>query len=475
VTTDSLFWYDLETTGRDPARDRILQFAGQRTDLSLRPVGNPINLLCKPPRDALPDPEAIALTGISFDQCESEGLDEYEFAHRILEALEPPGTCVLGFNSLRFDDEFLRNLFYRNLLDPYAREWQNDRSRWDLIDVVRLCRALRPRGIEWPTDDTGKAVNRLEQLTQANGLTHASAHDALSDVNATIAVANLIKTRQPRLFDFAFSHRDKRSAAQLLDLHNPTPLLHVSGMYGADRSFVAVVLPIAGHPTNRNGILVADLQYDGKPFAALSTEALRERWFGDKESLGDVPRLPVKTVHTNRCPVLAPLSVLAEGDAERLGIDTDAALAHATAWQNTSLTRSLEAILSDPQFDSPTDPELQLYSGGFFSPRDRGLMNEVARTPPSQLRSFDASRFEDNRLPTLLFRLRARNWPGTLTESEQQTWNTWLDGALDDGNLRRTDTQSFRESITRIRGERPHTAQLMTELEQWYTRAFSSR
>jgi len=148
---------------------------------------------------------------------------------------------------------------------------------------------------------------------------------------------------------------------------------------------------------------------------------------------------------------------------------------HATAWQNTSLTRSLEAILSDPQFDSPTDPELQLYSGGFFSPRDRGLMNEVARTPPSQLRSFDASRFEDNRLPTLLFRLRARNWPGTLTESEQQTWNAWLDGALDDGNLRRTDTQSFRESITRIRGERPHTAQLMTELEQWYTRAFSSR
>lgn len=474
MSADSLFWYDLETTGRDPARDRILQFAGQRTDLSLRPVGEPVNLLCKPPRDALPDPEAIALTGISVEQCEADGLNEFEFTHQISEVLGDANTCVAGFNSLRFDDEFLRNLFYRNLLDPYAREWQNGRSRWDLIDIVRLCRSLRPDGIVWPTDTAGKAVNRLEQLTKANGLLHASAHDALSDVNATIAVAGLIRDRQPRLFDYAFEHRDKRSAARLLDVHNATPLVHVSGMYGADHDFMAIVLPIAEHPTNKNGVLVADLRFDANPFNALPPDALRERWFGDKRALGDAPRLPVKTVHTNRCPVLAPLSVLRDGDAERLGVSTSSAETHAGTWQDEALIRSLVGILAEPRFESPADPELQLYSGGFFSPRDRALMADVARTPPSQLAAFDTTRFEDARLPTLLFRLRARNWPQTLDASETQAWRDWLSRALEDETLRCTNSATFHASLSRIRDTTPEVGHLMDELARWYAGSFSS-
>ncbi len=473
MTDQTLFWYDLETTGRDPARDRILQFAGLRTDLDLNPVDEPINLLCRPPADALPDPEAIALTGISIDQCAAEGLCEFNFANRILDAVSQPGSCVVGFNSLRFDDEFLRHLFYRNLHDPYAREWQNGCSRWDIIDTVRLTRALRPSGIVWPEQD-GKPVNRLEQLTAVNGLAHDAAHDALSDVTATIAVANLIKVQQPKLYQYAFTHRDKHSVKQLLNTYAPKPLLHISGMYGGDRAYTATVLPIAEHPTNKNGVLVADLSHNAEPFLNLSYSALQTRWFGNKETLGNTQRLPVKTIHANRCPVVAPLSVLRDEDAKRLHIDRDTARANAASWQDPQLCRMLTDILSEPHSDAVQDPDMQLYSGGFFSQRDRQAMRDLTRMTPGQLANFDASQCDDARLPTLLFRLRARNWPETLTATERETWQHWCHTAVQDEKLRCITASRFRATLARVRLEQPQFNPLMQQLERWYTGLLNS-
>ena len=229
----SFFWHDYETFGAVPRRDRPAQFAGLRTDADLNPIDAPLMCHCRPAPDFLPEPEACLLTGILPQECLEKGLPEHAFADAIERQLARPGTVGVGYNSIRFDDEVTRFLFWRNLIDPYAREWQNQCGRWDLLDVLRCARALRPEGIEWPMHEDGRASFKLEHLTRANGLDHDSAHDALSDVRATVALARLLKTAQPKLWDFCLRLRrkdavlDEIAAAQ----SQGRPFLHVSGMY----------------------------------------------------------------------------------------------------------------------------------------------------------------------------------------------------------------------------------------------------
>jgi exodeoxyribonuclease-1 len=192
----SFFFYDLETSGFNPRTQRIMQFAGQRTDLELKPVGEPVNELIKMTDDCLPDVDAVLITGITPQQTIAEGLTEAEFLRIFENEVATPGTIFVGFNTVRFDDEFMRCLHYRNFYDPYEWQWREDRSRWDILDVVRMTRALRPDGIQWPFNLDGKASNRLELLTGLNKLEHEHAHDALSDVEATIAVARLLRNKQ---------------------------------------------------------------------------------------------------------------------------------------------------------------------------------------------------------------------------------------------------------------------------------------
>src|SRR5690606_24220092 len=186
-----------------------------------------------------------------------------------------PGTCVVGYNNIRFDDEVTRNTLYRNFYDPYAREWQNGNSRWDIIDMVRLAYALRPDGIVWPEKDDGSPSFRLEDLTRANGIGHESAHDALSDVYATIAIARLIKTCQPKLYQYVFENRSKQAVLGMLDVTSMKPVFHVSSKYPARLRCGALVAPIAHHPENPNAILVFDLRFDPTPLASLSVGEIR--------------------------------------------------------------------------------------------------------------------------------------------------------------------------------------------------------
>nr|GFC99807.1 hypothetical protein [Tanacetum cinerariifolium] len=161
-----------------------------------------------------------------------------------------------GYNTLRFDDEMTRYSLYRNFFDPYGREWQGGNSRWDLIDVVRTAYALRPEGIVWPEEE-GRVTLKLERLTAANGIDHGQAHDALSDVRATIALARLIRDKQPKLYDYLFQLRSKHKR-----------------LYTRREDLVEGQLPV-----------------------------------------------PLKLLHINKCPVVAPLSVLREEDRQRLQLD----------------------------------------------------------------------------------------------------------------------------------------------------------
>ncbi|MDD7804687.1 MAG: exodeoxyribonuclease I [Endozoicomonas sp. (ex Botrylloides leachii)] len=419
----TFYWFDFETTGTNPAMDWPAQFAGIRTDSNLNEIGEPLNIFCQLPADRLPHPEALMITGLDPCEVNKKGLIEPEFIKKIHLELIQSGTCAAGYNSIRFDDEVIRYSLYRNFYDPYAREWKNGNSRWDLIDLVRLTAALRPEGINWPIRDDGHISFKLEELTQANGLDHDHAHDALSDVRATIALAKLIKKRQPKVYDYVFNNRNKHKVKSLLDTFKKEPVVHISGMFGADRGCLAVVMPLSMHPINSNGVIVFDLSVNPEPLLSLSVEAIQQRLFTPTSKLAEsVTRIPLKVVHINKCPVIAPLKVLREEDCERLMLDLTVCDKHRQLLlQQPNLSEKIQQVFSAPQESATDDPDLMLYSGGFFSAIDRERMKQVISTPPDQL-SKAGGVFTDKRLDKMLFRYRARHYPEHLNAEESEIW-----------------------------------------------------
>jgi len=475
----SFYWHDYETFGINPHWSRPAQFAGVRTDADLNIIGEPLVLYCQPAIDTLPDPESCLITGITPQHCQQQGLPEHEFAKKIHAELSVPGTCAVGFNSIRFDDEFTRHLLYRNFYDPYEREWKNGNTRWDILDVLRLMHALRPEGMVWPAseeaEDKGRPVFKLEALTRANNLAHDNAHDALADVMATIAVAKKMKQAQPRLFDYALTLRDKREVAKLIDLKSHKPLFHVSSRLQWQHGYAALVMPLCPHPTNSNGIICYDLSVDPFPLLQLSSDEIAERVFTKTQDLPEgVERVPIKTIHLNKSPMVANLNVLDQSAAQRLHIDRVLCEKH---WQ--LLMQHLEEVCGkvsevmgrDAWQDvvAVPDPEFRLYSG-FVSPADRRLCDQVRRCSGTELagRSFP---FVDARLQELLFRYRARNFPESLSEEEQHQWEEYRYQRLNEKLCEDyMDIESYHSKIAELaaRGELDaHSRQILVDLEQW--------
>ncbi len=426
----TLYWHDYETFGIHPATDRPAQFAGLRTDADFNPIGEPLVVYCAPADDYLPSPEACLVTGITPAYAAEHGVDEASFIGRIHRELSLGGTCTVGYNNIRFDDEFTRYTLYRNFFDPYAREWKNGNSRWDLLNVVRITRALRPDGITWPSADDGAVSNRLEHITTANDLTHESAHDALSDVRATIAVAKLIRQHQPRLFDYLFDNRGKHAAAGLLNLRERNMLVHTSGMFPNETLNTTLVMPLAKHPTNTNGIIVYDLRHDPGSLIALDEAEILRRVFTAAADLpDDIERVPLKTVHINKCPVLASHKVLDPASADRIGIDVDRCMKHRERILGAidNIAAKVTGTFSQQQFEPVFDPDLTLYSGGFFSADDRRKMDALRDKTPAQLGMVKAV-FDDARIPEMLFRYRARNFPDSLSSDERARWESYRRG-----------------------------------------------
>ncbi|MGZ8185347.1 MAG: exodeoxyribonuclease I [Methylobacter sp.] len=431
MTDKTFYWHDYETFGTDPQRDRPVQFAGVRTDYDFNVIDDPLVIYCKPPADYLPHPEACSITGITPQIAEQKGICEAEFIKLIHEQLSPPNTCTLGFNSLRFDDEITRNCLYRNFYDPYAREWQNGNSRWDIIDIVRAARALRPEGLVWPVNEEVRPSFKLEELTKANGIAHETAHDALSDVYATIAIAKLVKTAQPKLYQFLWQHRVKTEATKLLQLGSFKPVVHISGKYPPFKNCLAIVLPICSHPTNTHGIIVYDLSVDPEPMLSLSAEEIQQRIFVAADDLPTgIARIPLKTVHINKCPVLAPISAMRPCDANRLEIDLSLCQVNLEKIKAaTDLAEKLSAVFTHIYSEHESDPDLAIYSGGFFSDADKQKMTRIRAMSPDQLANtrFD---FIDARLAEMLFRYRARNYPETLSIYERLKWDEFCRNRL---------------------------------------------
>lgn len=420
----SLLWYDFETWGANPQKDMPCQFAAIRTDFEFNPIAEPLNFYCQIASDCLPHPEAVLVTGITPQQSLRDGLIEAEFVKNIHAEFSQPNTCVLGYNNLRFDDEVTRYAFYRNFYDPYAREWQNGSSRWDIIDMARACYALRPEGINWPEKDDGSPSFKLESLSNANNLMHEAAHDALSDVYATIGLAKLIKQQQPRLYNYLFELRNKNKVATQLDYHNATPLVHVSSKLPANQGCTTWIVPLSPHPKNKNAVICLNLQLDPTPLFELDIEQLRSKLYQPTSELAEgEQRLPIKLLHLNKCPVIAPAKTLTSENAERLTIDRQQCLQNLQKIKAfKGLTQKLVSIFESDEDFRENDPDHALYDG-FVPDDDKRKMSQIHQSSPEQLGTLDWQ-FKDPRLNKLLFRYRARNYPSSLTDGEIQRWQT---------------------------------------------------
>ncbi len=428
----TFFFYDLETSGLNPREDRIMQFAGQRTDMNLKPVGKPVNILVKMSEDTLPSPGAIMVTKIMPQDTLRDGITEAEFVRLAIDGIFVPNTIAVGYNTVRFDDEFMRSILWRNFHEPYEWEWKDGRSRWDMLDVVRLTRALRPEGINWPVREDGAATNRLELITKLNGVSHEHAHDALSDVYATIAVARLIKERQPKLFDYLLKMRDKKEVKKLVNLDNKRPFVYVSGRYENEFNKATVAFPLT---SGRNGnVIVYDLRYNLE-------ELLHSKTKKDNEVVAaECPNEPmvtssifptVKELCFNKCPAVAPLAVLSSGDGwEKIGLNKE------------TIEKNLEILLKHPEFaenvrtesenrpDFPPaiEPEAALY-GGFLGDADRIKVAAVRNADEDRLADFHPD-FHDSRLPDLLLHYKGRNFPQSLSEDESKKWEEYRQARL---------------------------------------------
>ena len=471
----TFLWHDYETFGTNPAYDRPVQFAALRTDDNLEPIGEPMAWFARPMRDSLPHPMACLVTGITPQRAEREGVNEAEFARRIHEQMMEPGTCGAGYNSVRFDDNVTRHLFYRNFYDPYEREYANGNSRWDLIDLVRMCYALRPEGINWPIREQEPDVPsfRLEDLTAANDIEHAGAHDALVDVEATVALARLIRSAQPRLFSWGLEMRDRRQVERMLSVQAPHPLVLTSGLIPASRGCTTLVLPLAPVPDRPKEIICYDLMTDPGPLLNGSVDEIRAGVFTPAaERNPDDERIPLMTVATNKVPMLAPLGTLRGADLDRIGLEPDRCLGHAKSLlaSREALAPILMQVYERPPFDSPDDPDGALYSGPFFSRSDKTGFTRLRSTAPDALDRFEHP-FEDSRIDEMIFRFRARNWPETLSSSEQERWEQdRLNRLLKPGVPGRLSEPDFRQELAEARalkGDEPRALELLEAVERW--------
>lgn len=460
---DSLFFYDLETSGVNGASQRIMQFAGQRTDLDLRSLGGPVNVLIKLDKEVLPDPEAIFTHGFTPQETQSKGISEADFFKTVFSDIVTPYTTIVGFNNLRFDDRFIQYGLWRNFFDPYAWQWKDQRTRWDMLDVFRMTRALRPNGLEWPFREDGKPINRLEELAKANNITH-KAHDALDDVFVTIELARLLKSAQPKLFAWCYQVRQKKEVDILVNPEKPKAFVYTSGRYSSDNLSTTIAWPLAPMPDRKGSTLVWDLRYDPKEFLGLSVAELTKRAFTPRRFLDQKTPLPVKELANNRCPAVAPLSVLDAGVQERIKLTKTKAQTHADRLiSNPKLIASIVEVWKQKKaYPKSKEVELQLFEK-FPLDNDKPLLDEVRRKRANDFKSWHPN-FEDERYTELLFRYKARNNPGSLTVLEKAKWREYQKQRLESGLPGQLSLAKFAKRLEQLKAtSNPKLVQRLSE------------
>ncbi len=463
----TFFFYDLETSGFSARYDRIMQFAGQRTNDELEPIGQPVNLLVKLTDDILPSPGAVLTTHITPQMTVADGISEADFCRYFLEQVATPDTTILGYNSTRFDDEFIRHTLWRNFHDPYQWAWAEGRDRWDLLDVTRLVRALRPEGINWPTkrvaetDQLITTVN-LVDMAKCNGFENDNAHDALADVKALISLARLLRQSQPTMWRYLLDHHDKHSILNIITPGQPKPFVYASGRYSSSYQKTTVATVIAEGRTP-NSYLVWDLRYDPVDFTSLSEAEILSNLTADRATRRQdnfVP-VPIKELSINKCPAVAPLGVLDSASEVRISLSRAEVMKHYHQLNSQAglIKRLTKVWRKRPAFPPAGDVEGKLYDS--FTPKsDQTKIRLVAAADSTSLADLHPN-FTDERLDELLFRYKARQYPASLSESEEERWRKFRRAKLE------RELPAYLSELSKLANSSAADQFILEELQLW--------
>ncbi|QJC33418.1 exodeoxyribonuclease I [Enterobacteriaceae endosymbiont of Donacia clavipes] len=419
----NFLFYDYETFGLNPIKDRIAQFACIRTNINLEIIDKPIILYCKLSNDYLPEPKSMIIHNISPDLVNFKGKTEYEFASIINKIFLCPNTCILGYNNINFDDEFSRFLFYRNFYDPYDWSWKNNNSRWDILSLVRACYVLRPNGVYWPKIDNIPIFN-LEKIANINNIKNPynkNAHDALSDVYTTISVTKLIKKKQPLLYEYFLKYSNKKKLIKKIDLSKIQIFVHISSIYKNKNNNINCITPLFWHPKNKNVLISYNLINNVYNFLQIkkNTKKYEKNIFSH-----------IQLINFNKSPLLIPINILRDKDIKRLKFKILFYIKNFLILKKNffKIQKIIKYVfLNFKQKYEKTNiynVDGQLYKN-FFPTKDLLQFKKIYDQKKINI-NLNKFIFKDIRASILLFKYKARNFPSTLNKTEKKTWNIYI-------------------------------------------------
>lgn len=474
-----ILWYDYETSGRDPAADRVIQMGWQLTDPAMEPLSDPDAQLVRLPDDVLPSPGALLVHQIAPEVHQRDGITEAELAVK-LDQLIAPKTLVGGYNSRRFDDRFTQHIFYRCLFDPYRWQFSDGRGRFDLYPVVLVFYVMAPEAIHWPEDADGRPRFKLDRIGPLNQLDVGiqRAHDAGSDVMMTARLARTLALHYPDLFADCLRMIDKHHVTDVIRGSGRTEgLLEVTAFGGWESGYTRDLWIPFRVSERSNDYVAFDLNHDPESVLA-GLQELTEKPLEATELSRALRALGVHTIRTNSQPMLFRRDLLDAEVTRRLsefGRDVDQQNSHRDLWHHIQespafkqlyqLVISLIAPSDEPTAD---DVDLMLYGGAFLSDHDKALLADCPRLDAEKLKSYTPA-FEDARYPELVFRYRARNFPGSLNPGEWRRWQQRRRFKLIDGERGVTSAGIHAElnEISAREDLMPHHIELLSEYVQW--------
>ncbi|VFQ45246.1 exodeoxyribonuclease I [Desulfoluna butyratoxydans] len=470
----SYLFYDLETSGLNKSFDQILQFAAIRTDMHLKELER-YNIVVSLRPDVVPSPMATITHRIGIEKC-MEGICEYEAVRHIHALMNREGTISLGYNTLGFDDEFLRFAFHRNLLPPYTHQWANGCSRMDLLPITVLYHLYKPEGLTWPRLEDGRSTLKLEKLSQANALAEGQAHDALVDVEATLALARRFMAEGKMWEYVAGSFNKKEDALRLAKLpvrHESSAGQHAWGImtgsrFGAEAAYQAPVLAIGESLPYKNQTLWLRLDDE----ALINGEgAVEERVWVIRKRMGE-PNV-----------ILPPLDRF----VSRLTPERLAQVEENLAWLKAHPDEFARIIRHHREFRYPEIPNLDadtcLYQNGFLSKAEEALCAKFHRAGPDAMAEAMQA-MAPGHVRELATRILFRNYPEFSDEEVFEAFETFMarvhpqgeEPPMVDfrGDARLTPAAAM-EEIARVRAEvslDEEQGQLLDELEGYLSSNF---
>jgi len=364
---NTYLFYDIETTGLNRAFDQVLQFSSIRTDLSLNELErHTIDVRLRP--DVIPSPGAMIINRIDISRA-LDGRYELEAITEIHRLFNRPGTIGLGYNTLGFDDEFLRFSFYRNLLPPYTHQYHHGCGRMDLFPITILYYLFKPDILKWP-EKNGKPSFKLENLSALNDLSQGPAHDAIVDTIACLALAQRL-FREEKMWQYVTGYFDKAIDGERIDAlpvwfqsaAGPHRLgLMANGEFGSESLFFAPVISIGQSIPYTNQTLWWRL--DRPVIQETDPNTFGETTWVVRKKLGE-PGI-----------ILPPL----ERYWQRIDAERRSLVEENRKWLQTNESLMLEMIRYHREYRYPevpnVDADAALYDIGFMSKKDEEICRQ---------------------------------------------------------------------------------------------------